>query len=328
MTLNASGPMSIGGSTAGQSINLEFGRAANATTSMSELYRNGTAGVGSGAPNVPTSGAISLSQFYGAANRIALGVTIASPVNNYVASSSVVPGYTAGISDVTFTINSGVLIGSPTGAAAFQVSSSWNPGDTVKIVNNGTIMGIAGNGNGGSGGVAFQTLRPVTIDNTNGVIGGGGGGGGYGAGGSSSWTMSPKGSPVQYAYAVAAGGGGGAGRGSPGGSGGGINGSTSGAVVDRYAQAGQGSSSGGAGNGGLGSIAYAGQYVTTYACSGGTGGAGGGLGAPGGAGGGAGSYTYGGTWISAGGGGPAGAAVSGYANTSWIAVGQRFGPTV
>ena len=41
MPLNASGPISIGGSTVGQSINLEFGRAANAQTSMSQLYRGG-----------------------------------------------------------------------------------------------------------------------------------------------------------------------------------------------------------------------------------------------------------------------------------------------
>jgi len=67
MPLETSGTLSIGGSTTNRSINLEFGRTATQTTAMSQLYRNGGI-VGAGAPNVPTSGTISISQFYGAAN--------------------------------------------------------------------------------------------------------------------------------------------------------------------------------------------------------------------------------------------------------------------
>jgi len=57
MALNSTGPISIGGSTTGQSINLELGRAANTTSSLNETSLRTLAGV--------ASGAISLSNFYG-----------------------------------------------------------------------------------------------------------------------------------------------------------------------------------------------------------------------------------------------------------------------
>lgn len=66
MPLNASGPISIGGSTAGQSINLELGRAAGATSSLNESALRTLAAV--------PSGAISLSNFYGKSS--AAGVLI------------------------------------------------------------------------------------------------------------------------------------------------------------------------------------------------------------------------------------------------------------
>lgn len=57
MTLAASGAISIGGSTASRSINLELGRAAGATSSLGESTLRTLAGVG--------SGAIDLQDFYG-----------------------------------------------------------------------------------------------------------------------------------------------------------------------------------------------------------------------------------------------------------------------
>ncbi len=60
MPLNSSGPISIGGSTAGQSINLELGRSATAQSNLNESALRTLAGV--------ASGAISLSNFYGKAN--------------------------------------------------------------------------------------------------------------------------------------------------------------------------------------------------------------------------------------------------------------------
>lgn len=60
MTLASSGEMSIGGSTSTRSINLELGRAAGATSSLGETALRTLAGV--------SSGAISISNFYGKAN--------------------------------------------------------------------------------------------------------------------------------------------------------------------------------------------------------------------------------------------------------------------
>jgi len=57
MALNSSGPLSFGGSTAGQSINLELGVSATAEASINSSAFRTLAGV--------PSGAISLNNFYG-----------------------------------------------------------------------------------------------------------------------------------------------------------------------------------------------------------------------------------------------------------------------
>ena len=67
MTLNSSGPISIGGSTAGQSINLELNRAAGATSSLNEEALRALAGI--------ASGQISLSSFYGKSNYLGNYIT-------------------------------------------------------------------------------------------------------------------------------------------------------------------------------------------------------------------------------------------------------------
>lgn len=60
MTLNASGPISLGGSTVGQSINLELGNSATALASINSTPFRTLAGV--------PSGAIALNNFYGKSN--------------------------------------------------------------------------------------------------------------------------------------------------------------------------------------------------------------------------------------------------------------------
>ena len=60
MTLNASGPLSFGGSTTGQSINLELGVSATAQASIDSTAFRKLAGV--------LSGQISVSNFYGKSN--------------------------------------------------------------------------------------------------------------------------------------------------------------------------------------------------------------------------------------------------------------------
>jgi hypothetical protein len=55
MTLNASGPISLGGSTTGESINLELGLSATAQISLNDTAVRTLAGVASGAIVVPTN---------------------------------------------------------------------------------------------------------------------------------------------------------------------------------------------------------------------------------------------------------------------------------
>jgi len=129
-------------------------------------------------------------------NRLAVSVVISSATVNYVASTYQVPGYIAGVTDVTFTVNNDVGSAS-TGSYAFYVDTSWNGGDTVTIVNNSYIEGAGGAGGrssaagsypanlplpGGAGGPAVYVGRPVTFYNY-GYVGGGGGGGGGGESG-------------------------------------------------------------------------------------------------------------------------------------------------
>lgn len=172
--------------------------------SLSEFYKGGgkvpdAAGNG----NVPTSGAISMGNFYGAVNRIPISLTISSNTNNYNILSSVGGSYGAGASDVTLTINSGVTVGSTsTGTYALDTGTGWVSGDTITIVNNGTVRGRGGDGGdggsstnnssgakvsmsagtaGGSGGNAFRAQFATAITNNGTFAGGGGGGGGGGS---------------------------------------------------------------------------------------------------------------------------------------------------
>jgi hypothetical protein len=307
MPLAASGEMSIGGSTANRSINLEFGRTATQQTSMSQLYRGGGV-VPDAASNsaIPTSGTISLSQFYNAANRIAQTITISSNQTNYVANTAKVTSYQAGLMDITFVINSGIVVSSDnTSGLAFDVDTSWAAGDGVTIVNNGTIVGRGGNGGNGEsttgsisptysgltagavGGQALRAQRAVSVNNTGTIAGGGGGGGG--GGGYWGGMNDP-----------ASGGGGGGGRSSLTNSSGGTPGPGG---------AGTFSSAGVGANGGESPISNG---------NGGKGGNGGGWGATG--------ATGGSTAMRTGAaGGSAGAAVSGNSNITWVATGTRLG---
>ena len=198
--------------------------------SLSEYYRGG--GLVPNAPAnaaIPTSGTISMGNFYGATNRISVPITIAANSFNYDVFANRGPAYVAGISDVVVTVNPGVTVGSTsTGTFAMLVPSGFNPGDTVTIVNNGVIQGMGGRGgNGGNsqppnstagapgsvGGNAISVSRTTVITNNGTVAGGGGGGGGA----SGIVVSSPKGS----SNFGGPGGGGGAGfNGGAGGSGG------------------------------------------------------------------------------------------------------------
>lgn len=107
--------------------------------------------------------------------------------------------YFAGISDITLTINSGIYVGSNSTDIASIIVSGFSVGDTIKIINNGNILGyggMAGDGqdlgtipsaanNGKNGGDAISLKFPVLSIINNGIIGGGGGGG---AGGTATYS--------------------------------------------------------------------------------------------------------------------------------------------
>jgi hypothetical protein len=186
MTMVSSGPISLGGTaTSGglnQSVNVELGRSGTASINMNEAAVRTLAGV--------PSGAITMNNFYGKSNRVAISRTFTANTANASQNLSAIAGYVAGKSDITITINSGIyLYSTSTGTPGLNLTGGTT-GDTVTLVNNGFIMGMGGTGGGyqsgaatfgTSGGTALNigTGINITINNTNGsaYIGGGGGGG-------------------------------------------------------------------------------------------------------------------------------------------------------
>jgi hypothetical protein len=280
--------------------------------SLNEYYRGGPL-----VPNVPanasipTSGTIAMNNFYGTGGpaRVAVNLTIASNTQNYDVFTNRGPTYVAGNTDVTVTVNPGIIVGSSTTPTyAMLVPSAFNPADTVTIVNNGLIYGAGGNGGpggsggtvpgnaGGTGGNAIFANRPTTITN-NGTVAGGGGGGGGGGGANAARVGTRSG-----------GGGGGGGRGNSGGG---------------FGAGGPANSSGAPGGSGTPTSAGGGGAGGTFSGrNGGPGGTGGGLGATGGGGA---PGNSGVTNSSGAGGGGAGNYIVGNPFVTWPATGTRLG---
>jgi hypothetical protein len=189
MALNPSGVMSIGGTTVGASINLELNLAADANSSIGQTNFRELA-------KVPT-GAISLSDFYGKSNVTIISIT--EDTTSYVLSPEDIPDYVEGETKVELNVSEGVYLYSTSTSTPALLITGFATGDTVKIVNNGFIIGMGGMGgnagfvnkNGGVGGTAISLAFPVTVENNSYIAGGGGGGacgydeggGGGGAGG-------------------------------------------------------------------------------------------------------------------------------------------------
>lgn len=256
----------------------------------------------------------SMLSLYGKSNRVTVNIVVNSGTSttNYIASVSTVPGYIAGKTDATFTINSGQVIGSTSaGSWAFTVDTSWNASDSVAIVNNGIIKGAGGAGSagrsisgggkgvpavgpatpGGGGGPAFRALRSISVTN-NGTIGGGGGGGG--GGGASAMYISGTNTITPHWNILASGAGGGAGAG---------------ANTAQYNNT----------AGGGYTYALTGKGTSYY----GAGGSGGGVGSAGGTG--AAGYDWTSTINAPCGGGAGGQAVGGNSFIVWNATGTRYG---
>jgi hypothetical protein len=172
----------------------EFG--GTAPYSLKAYYRGGGR-VPANNTNVPASGAIGLKNFYNAVNRIALTVTFDANSTETSLTSATVPGYIAGITDLTVYVSSGVYVYSTsTSSPALTLATGFVAGDTVSLINNGYIMGKGGYGGdvpvantagagvaGGIGGPALSLGYGITLTNNSYIAGGGGGGGSGTAGG-------------------------------------------------------------------------------------------------------------------------------------------------
>lgn len=126
MALASSGTLSIGGSTANRSINLELGRSATATSSLGESALRTLAGV--------SSGAISISDFYGASNALDTQ-TVTTGVSSYGwgFSTFVYNGNMGSISDGTSNVFNGATIvslshsnGGLSGSLRFAITGNYS----------------------------------------------------------------------------------------------------------------------------------------------------------------------------------------------------------
>jgi hypothetical protein len=321
MAIPSSGAISL------TTIQTEFG--GTNPISLSEYYAGGGL-VPSGTTGtfgaVPSSGTISIQNFYGTSNVFTFNLTSGTDLN--LRTQALAAGW-GGSSPVIATIPAANTIqSSSTGVYALTINGSFPAG--VTLVNNGTIVGRGGNGGAGgpanmdaanqaagtatagspgsAGGPGLLVSVAVTIDNTSGRIAGGGGGSGGGGGAAAGFRGNSN---------VAGGGGGGGGIGVSTGGGGGA--ATSGTVNSSGSVGGNGTTSavGSSGTGGTAS-------TSAFGGNGGAGGTFGSAGAAGTAGTVAGSPIV--TRTASGGAlGAAGACLAGNANITWTAFGTRNG---
>ena len=141
---------------------------------------------------------LSFADFYGASARTVVVLSINNNMNNYNIYTNRTGSYVAGQTDVQLYINSAAAVGSTsTGLYALDTGTGWASGDTIGIINNGTVKGRGGNGGnggsaaynssvgagsaGGTGGPAFRAQFACSVTNNGSFYGGGGGGGGGGS---------------------------------------------------------------------------------------------------------------------------------------------------
>ena len=285
MALQGSGQISLA------NIQTEFG--GSNPISLNEYYRNGLY-VTSNNTGVPTSGVISLSQFYSTTAQFSFTISSNYSTPQDLRTLALAAGWDG--TDYLVVTNSAIISSNTTASAALTISGSFPNG--VLLINNGTIVGMGGNGgyaesNGGTregyaGGSAILVSSNTSINNAGTIAGGGGGG-------SSSASFGWSGTILT------------------GGGGGGASGLTAaGAGFCYYNSTAQPSQYDAATGlysiGGATSPGYISGVVAPQA-------------------------GYGGSWGSAGGaggygGGAGGAAVSGNSYVTWVATGTRYGALV
>jgi len=180
--------MALAGSGAISFANIrdEFSPGSNTSVSLSDYYRQGSkirakAGDNNGthlASGVPTSGALSLSDYHGTG--IGFQFTISSDATNQNLSTIFGDDYDLDYPKFVV-INSGVTVGgTSTSTPAINVPSGG--AGTITITNGGNIYGKGGAA-GAVGGDAIVAATACNVINNGNIKSGGGGGGNGGAGG-------------------------------------------------------------------------------------------------------------------------------------------------
>lgn len=182
MALNASGPISLAGTTAGQSIALERGLGTATQISLNDTTVRTLAGVASGAITMPTN-------FWGKSSSFSYNKVISSNIDSYNPTADMTAAGWNGASVVilTITVNSGIWVGAADVASSGITIPALPAGSTVSIVNNGYIVGRGGSRVPPlyvmeSGGPAITISHSVSITNYGYIAGGGGHGGIIGTG--------------------------------------------------------------------------------------------------------------------------------------------------
>lgn len=171
MTLPASGTITLA------QIQTEFG--GSNPIGLSEYYRGG-AYVTTNNTGVPTSGAITLSNFYGAVKQFSYTNTTQYSTPQNLRTLALAAGWNG--TDALLFTNSAIISSNTTASPALTISGSFPNG--LVFVNTSYIVGMGGAGAnadsvGNAGGTALTVSTTVSITN-NGTIAGGGGGGGAG----------------------------------------------------------------------------------------------------------------------------------------------------
>jgi hypothetical protein len=190
MTLPVSGPISL------NAVNVELGLSGTTLISLGQASVRTLAGV--------PSGAISLNNLYGKSNRVQVVYNITSnTLGAYNILVSSVPGYVAGLTDVTINISAGIYLAASTNNFPALLVYGGAAGDAVIVNNSGYIIGCGGTGgigsdgsvspgtpgNGTAGSTAIDCSifsGSLVVNNAAGAYiagGGGGGAGGFYAGG-------------------------------------------------------------------------------------------------------------------------------------------------
>lgn len=179
MSVKPSGPLSL------SDIAAEFG--GGKPYSLSQFYRNG--GRVPDSPQnqkIPTSGKVSIGDFYGAASQYE--ATLDSNVENFNLRSWFDSIFgDPGSKPVRFVVKiNSVTIGGTGSSYALDVGQ-FPSGSYIEVNNYGSIQGHGGHPNSGDGGHAIRANyggQTVIINNHNQILAGGGAGGGGGTGGS------------------------------------------------------------------------------------------------------------------------------------------------